>query len=584
MTIIGLDANPFKTTIETLPGMAAKAGQRSADGLKAIAGELERQIDLAKEAGKSYDDLALKLSLVEKQIGKVEEANRRASMASDLERYLQSPSQSQGSANTRGDDSDLLSKNAALKEQLKLIADRTTAQERSADKEILADSTLSSKTKDYIERLDQTEGAVKKVGRAHGGSAGAMREFSVILRELARGDLAAAGRSFTLLIQQLGLARLLFNPVTAIIAGIAGAFMIWKFRVDALAKSLTGLQVPELSPPDISKLSAAEQGWKKISDAIKDATKNYNSVSESADRHLKTLKDQHASEKQLLEVLKQKALEGARTEWQKDSIKSDFQNRRKAMDDRQIGELLAEMNNRKGNLEASARTKKEQADAIKVATPEKDSQMRQDLKAQAESAKEQLKEFKERLDFVQKARGAAGGNELERTGSALIREPQWLARYGSMNGGDAEKLERAKVEAAQAVIKKYEDFEKKTPERDISRANRDKLYEQAAKEAAEAATIGLAAGDQKKEMQTAAERERIQEKLKDIDAEPKGHQTETTALQKIGAYAAVNVDPAQAARERQTSLLTKLAELSTSQKDILGQIHQDMKGGGGTQF
>ena len=117
------------------------------------------------------------------------------------------------------------------------------------------------------------------------------------------------------------------------VGAIVGAIVLYKRRVDELVVSLGGLQLPDLSPPDPTKIDEATKSYHAMADAIRDAKEAYNSAGEASDRYLARLKAETDQQKTLLEG--RKALELAALEQNKASMTADqFATNKDAIDNR----------------------------------------------------------------------------------------------------------------------------------------------------------------------------------------------------------------------------------------------------------
>lgn len=90
------------------------------------------------------------------------------------------------------------------------------------------------------------------------------------------------------------LASLALNPISLIVAGIAGAFTIWKRRVDELTISLAGFQMPDVTTDQIARIDAGATALGKFAvemAKLKDSSKQVKDDLAAVLKQIKFLED-----------------------------------------------------------------------------------------------------------------------------------------------------------------------------------------------------------------------------------------------------------------------------------------------------
>jgi len=137
------------------------------------------------------------------------------------------------------------------------IAIRLLSDTHGADEVKSAINKVTGATKDAtgetIKGTAATEADVRSTEKSHG----AKKNLQGILRGLSH--------EFPVLGQ---VARLALHPISLVVAGIAGAFTIWKEKVDGLTRSLGGIEMPDVTTDQIGRIEAAAAAWGKFASEI----------------------------------------------------------------------------------------------------------------------------------------------------------------------------------------------------------------------------------------------------------------------------------------------------------------------------
>lgn len=346
--------------------------------------------------------------------------------------------------------------------------------------------------------------------------------------------------------------------VLGLVVAIGSALFIWSKHIQAIADGMAGLKLPDLEPPDISRLSAQEEGWKKIADAIRNAKDEYNSVSAAANRYEDALKDQHELEKKLLEqrIKRGKAKPAELLDLQK----------------KHQGEDLAAMVRRRDALQTDADAKKKQADAMHVSTSGDESANEANLKKAADAAREHLRGKKkpdgtyeggvqDELERYQSYTKTAGG-----FGRSLLNVPRDLWKYGTQSGDSVRSRLSGQVNDDNAIIAKYDAFMRGKKPAAERRDQQKHLYGIAANEAGEAAKLT----EQIKQQPGINARKNAL--AQDALANGGGHfeHAPVNDLQKVGAYTSAAHAAAASVTPGEKMVVEELKEIKTVLK---GKAH-----------
>jgi hypothetical protein len=250
----------------------------------------------------------------------------------------------------------------------------------------------------------QASAELGKLNTAIGGVSGAQKESTRAGLEgvSASGKSLSATRQLTAAFRGLGLefpllgrlGRLAMNPITLAVLSITSAFRIWHERVRATADALSGLELPELSKLDPGRIHAAAEAWKQYSEALDSVVEKYNAVPAAADRAIAAINAQAAREKKLVEARKELELAQAKTPGERLAIMDRYGAIGVSAEAGTRKQTIAAQYAEKFNLELDARKKLAQAAGIKVAGAGTDTANEADLKAQADTASQNIAKAK----------------------------------------------------------------------------------------------------------------------------------------------------------------------------------------------
>ena len=147
---------------------------------------------------------------------------------------------------------------------------------------------------------DEATEKVKDLGKA-GEKAAKDVKSEVEKLTASHGDLRSMVRGLATQFPGLAhIAHLALHPVGLVVAGITGAFALWKHRVSELETAMAGMKLPDFSSKTISQVSAAAEAYEKLGTAIRDAAEHFDSVGAAHDRFTKKLQAELELQKQLL--------------------------------------------------------------------------------------------------------------------------------------------------------------------------------------------------------------------------------------------------------------------------------------------
>lgn len=327
-------------------------------------------------------------------------------------------------------------------------------------------------------------GAVESIGKINGMNL-VLRETLVIFREIGRGNWSRVPGSLSLVVQGLVQMRDKLGPIGALftwtgaavvgaIGSIVGAFFIWEYRVKKLTEALTGLQFPDLKPPDISKLSSVETAWRKIADAAREAAAEVGSANYAFENNKKAMDESYETQKKLLEISKQKALAESGGNLAKEAaIRADFAKK--------------EHNLEKKHMEDSEKLQEEH---IKALENERDA-AKNDPKARGYRTEADEASITESL----KANAGAGTEKDKETGKSKLDEAQeTVERMEFQKRGDIKagfgglsEEHQAVYDSAKETLQKhaeakaaYEKNQREAPIRADARKQGEELQDRAA--------------------------------------------------------------------------------------------------------
>ncbi len=433
--------------------------------------------------------------------------------------------------------------------------------------------------KDYVKQVDKeiADGVInvgqKEVEAAEAAAAAADKAF--VSKKQLKDMVKGLGQAFP----ELGhLAHLALNPMVFTVAGISGAFLLWKTRVEALTESLSRLRLPDLGPQTVSKVSAMAEAQQKIADAVRNARESYNAIDSVHQRYVARLQEELGLQRSLLEA--KKAHDLATLESNKGGMSvTEYQSRRlgieKAYSNAGLNssqatetEILNDLERERDLLKKSSNQKLAKAAGMKLPSNEdkfREDALNADRDAQTAEAQKTIKEARDRMNDL--------GKMADSYGRFVVGAPGLMVRYGSnATIDDALKMENENVRKAQEVIASNRKYQQGNFKRQQEYKRRDTLEEQAANEAARAAEIEASLPEAKQRL---ANKQRMENATT----------AEQQAAEKIGLAGAERDTPlgqnilraAKLAKDYATGVI-KPGAMSQEDQDFLKQMDQGMTG------
>lgn len=339
--------------------------------------------------------------------------------------------------------------------------------------------------------------ALEKAGKHIPGLNLVLRETLVIFREIGRGNWARVPGSISLVVQglrqmrgELGIFGALFTltgaAVVGSVAAIVASFFIWEHRVNSLSKALETLKVPDVAPPDLSRLTAFEKGWNRIRDAIAEAAEEINNANFNFERSQELLNQSQSTEKKLLEIEKQSALDAATDPVSRAKARLEYAKKEHDLEKKQQDEKLAADAKHIEDLQKEQDAKIEAANNVKGVVTE-------------EGEKTQSAAYKGVIEEYTKKGKDKKGNEIASQHDqdmATIEKLSKIRDFGSakMNDfmGGITPEEKATLNAAQERMSGYNSnvqgqarFDAAKKDRDEARKEQERLFAEAAKAGAD---------------------------------------------------------------------------------------------------
>ena len=342
-----------------------------------------------------------------------------------------------------------------------------------------------------VEANKEVEASVIKVGEADIKAAEASAEADA-KAFASKKDLKGAVKGLKEEFPELAhIAKMALNPIVLVVAAIGAGFAIFKYRVEEATKAMAGFELPDLSEAKVGQITAAAEAMKAYAEALRSTLAAHNSVNAAADRYLVKIKAETEEKKKLLAA--DKGLELAKLEQAKGTMSvADYEAAKLGIEGRYAKAGIAadksgkehelqEKARRAANLLIDAQAKQTAANAIKVASADKDAQNEGDLKAQADMAKKDAEDRKKER-----------GNVAERQAGGMfwgLKHPveffRQYARYGTdMDSGI--EIEQRGIDSDEQIVARYKDFMRRKGARNDARATKQRLSSEAGTEAGEA--------------------------------------------------------------------------------------------------
>jgi hypothetical protein len=299
--------------------------------------------------------------------------------------------------------------------------------QRQRGEEATASDVEQATRNNRARRLLRERAAKREGGRAHGqtGLSGILGEAFVIMREIGRGNFSRIPGSLSILGQRLGWLKFLFTALgasaAAALAGIAAGIAIAYNRVTGLANRLAGFQLPDFKVDHVAKylqkVNLAGEAWKNIGMEVRRVNEAYDSVNQSAERHLEILKEQFAHAEELNAIAKQTELDQGHGRTRTLEIEAKYARISLENKKRERAAELEVLQQQERDLAKEGRTKMEQAAKL-IGNPNfipeaKEEQKTEMFRKNKEAAEEYLKERREAEQNVKG--GLTEGMNLKRT-------------------------------------------------------------------------------------------------------------------------------------------------------------------------
>lgn len=343
-------------------------------------------------------------------------------------------------------------------------------------------------------------------------------------------------------------AHLALNPIAFVVAGIASAFAIWNYRMTETVRLLSEADLPDNFRAMPGHVGAASAAMEEYAKKIDDVERALDGIGAAADIIQKRLKDEldlrqkilAATVAENLAALEAKRAAGEISEGQFASEKSMLE--MSGIEAKSQEETEAEQKRIKMRREAAevlgsgAQKKKQQAMSIHVASAEDDQKTLEQLKAQAEVAKKDL-------------------------ASESQRSVIGLALSSIVSGASPRELleaRRFKMDNAEGVIRRYEEFQKRMPNRNRQRDFRDKLMSESASDLSEAFKMR---GEADEDAHAFEKRRPGQERVALLEEMTKGYGAIGDLNQKIAEANQQVEDALRSGRGGVSALMAKVAQL-----------------------
>ena len=387
---------------------------------------------------------------------------------------------------------------------------------------------------------------------------GVVREAIVLLREISAGNWTRVPGSLSLLLQRMGVLKILFGEVslttlgfgTALgvvgVAAVGAAIGIGIFmaRVNALKTALEGLKVADFNPTYIPKIkqamNAALEGQRAINREVARTIELYNSVEAKASRAAEATKEKYTHERKM-------------NEFERDPVKKAA--RGLEIDRKEKEEELRNKANEQIALRDESERKKKASDSILVPSKEHDANIVANTEAQAKEAQEFLKNHQQFGTLGDKAKAALLGGIIPANARAT---------YDAMGGAD-----RSRVDEATSRIRAHREAVDRAAENDETRKRKDQLQKDAEESAKKSAQIGA----ELPELGAKASLELANKKKEqdaELDSKRKFEHAPVNELQRIGAYtpAAVEVNIARQSLGHLASIDRKIGAKGTGEANL----------------
>lgn len=389
--------------------------------------------------------------------------------------------------------------------------------------------------------------------------------------------------------QMVGMAGLkaMVAPFIALFAGalavgaIIAAPFIFKARVNAIARALSEVELPDLDRTYIPSINRAAEAWLKVKEAIDDVVKSFFGANESAERMTAISDRRFTHEAKMAELERTKELSKATSSYQRNAINERYDAKAIERENRQQDTNNAIQKKRIESLKVESVKAEVEAEKLNQSNPAKNARNRADIEARAKASRELLdKEEKDKTAQDQEGWMGAAWRWTKREIGAKAK--YGLNPYEAASGlMDEEAQKVLNSDMARGNIAYLNREKDKDAARKVKDEQAQKLSAESVAKAKEAKELELKlAADMDQQKAKRAER------LAEISAERRNANAEAlsagandgrgmlTANQRMGAYA-----PAAAAV---STVGTKQLDVQGRIEKLVGEISKKMGADGGS--
>lgn len=404
---------------------------------------------------------------------------------------------------------------------------------------ISGDASKLKKEMDKINSMAKKTGQNIQASLSGGGlgeggplKAGVLREVLVLVRELGAGNFRRAASSATILVQRLGMLKVILNPVTGIIVGMVAGFAAAYKLTGYLVDKLSGLKVPAFHPEYIAqhlqKLGMIAQEQQDINKEIERTKELYGSVAEEAGRVAERNKEAFEHQRKMNEYAEEEEMAHAKTGKQREAVRRKYSDLDLDLKEQERQTTIRNHEVEQKKLQEESTAKKAAADKIatEVGSKESDENIARFRKAQSEDAQKYLDDVAKNPNGTMRDKAIKAYNAVALSG---------------VSGSDLKAAEKANAEEARRRIKAAQDWEDEMWGRSEKRKRMEELNKDAGSAAVRAAQIGITLPEEKARaaQQAVNDRAEAEAKLRAESAEafhPKMVRGVVTSLQQVGAF------------------------------------------------
>lgn len=199
-------------------------------------------------------------------------------------------------------------------------------------------------------------------------------------------------------------ARLVMNPLTGAVAGIAAGFSLWRHRVDELTRAL-GAVPREVGILPIRRVQDQTNAYNSLADAVERVFRAFNSAEGVADRAIARIEQQAQLQQQLLQSQRQMELAGARTPAERAEIEGRYNAAGIRVTREEEQRIQAQRRVVEGNV--VARGQQRIREAGRVPSEAAESILDENMTQRELTARRQLEHYREQMALVAEFRGGS---------------------------------------------------------------------------------------------------------------------------------------------------------------------------------